>query len=212
VEAGGVRPIVDELRKVKQERDALVAQLAKARADQSELSRLRGELSRKDEEIQRLTDELDVQILPSVADAPTRKPVALPPGTSQTVATALGTVQGPIEGCFREWAERTPGAFGDRFEAAMVVGLTITADGLGTLPRVLSTPEDPLPHGGKRGMSILEQCVSEQIARARFAPAAAGLSITATVLWSSNRVRMYPKTVGQRPVHGGASAGLIELR
>jgi hypothetical protein len=61
-------------------------------------------------------------------------------------------------------------------------------------------------------MSILEQCVSEQIARARFAPAAAGLSITATVLWSSNRVRMYPKTVGQRPVHGGASAGLIELR
>ena len=202
--------LMDELRQVKLEREALRSQLAQARADQKELVRLRNDLATKEVEIRRLTDELEVQILPDEAVAPVKKPIKLPPGTAETVSAALATVQPPIEGCFREWAERTPGALGERFAAAMVVALVITADGLGTMPRVLSTPEDPgaALTGGRRGMSILEQCVSEQVARARFAQAAGGLRITTTILWSGNRVQLFPKAVGPRTVPRGP----IELR
>jgi len=193
----GVLQLAGELRQIKLEREVLLQRLDQARVDQRELAWLRGELARKDDEIQRLTDEVGLQIL--VPDEVARKPVKLAVGTTQMVAAALGTVQGPIEGCFREWAERTPGAYDAHFEAAMVVGLTVTPDGLGTLPRILSTPDQhTAAPGGEHGMSMLEQCVSEQIARARFTPGTAQLDIDATVLWSASRVKLYPKTVGQR--------------
>ena len=207
-ETSGPPQLVEELHQMKLEREALLRRLEQARVDQRELEWLRGELARKDDEIQRLTDEVGLQIL--APEGVARKPAKMSLATSQMVTTAIGAVQGPVDGCFREWAERTPGAYDAHFEATMVVGLTVTPDGFGTLPRIVSTPDahTAMPAAGKRGLSMLEHCVSEQVARAKFTPGSAQLEIDTTVVWSSRRVRLSPKMVGQHQV----PRGQIELQ
>jgi hypothetical protein len=90
-----------------------------------------------------------------------------------------------------------------------VVHVTVTPDGAGTSPRIVSTPDQHAkpPGGDAAGMSILEMCVSEQVARLRFPRSPQELEIEQTLLWSQGRVTLLPRIVGHREV----AAGRIEL-
>jgi hypothetical protein len=108
-----------------------------------------------------------------------------------------------IRGCFFEWDDRNAS------DATMVVRVTVTPHGVGTLPRITSTPDShasTLQDGGG-GMSMLEMCVSEQVGRLRFPASDSELDIEETIRWSQGRVALAPKIVGYREV----PLGRIEL-
>ena len=133
-----------------------------------------------------------------------KKPVK-PAGPLQmtVVIEALGAAQGPIEGCFKEWAERNQGTHDEVPEATLVVGLTVTADGVGTMAKILRTPDKHpvMPADGVPGRSILEMCASEQIARVPFPTGPEQLEIEATAHWSSTgEVNLSSRVIGHHPV------------
>jgi len=89
-------------------------------------------------------------------------------------------------------------------DATLVVGLTVTPDGAGTMARIMSTPDahPAMPaDDGVPGRSILELCVSEQIVRVRFPSGPEQLEIEASAhWWASGLVSLSSKVVGHHPV------------
>jgi serine/threonine protein kinase len=211
-ESSQVQKLKSDLERTTRERDELARQLSDKQADHQ---RLADELAHKNEEIRRLTEQVGLQILLDLPAEAVKKPTKLPvaaPGTSddRRLATALVVRQRPIEGCFRDWAERTQGTPDELSEATMVVAFTVTPDGIGTMPSIVRSPElhPPIPGGGVPGMSMLEHCTSEQIARVRLPPGTAQLEVEATVQWSPEKLTLSAKVVGRRQV----PRGKIELQ
>jgi serine/threonine protein kinase len=173
-----------------------------------ENAQLREDVQRRDADIQLLTAErVEMPSRVRPGDRPSVRAEAMP---GRAAADALAAVQAPIAGCFRAWEDRTPLAREDRPSATLVIGLTVTPDGRGTLPKILSTPDyhRAAPGGAVSGKTALERCVSEQIARAKFPATASPSEIVASILWSAGRVTLYPMVVGHRMARGGS----IELR
>jgi len=177
-----VKDLTDQLRRLERQRDELLEVLRQSRVDQGELERLRTELVRKDQEIEHLVEQV-AQMQARLDKRPETKPPVKP--QTAVVIEALAAAQGPIEGCFGEWAERRQGTHDELPEATLVVAISVTPEGAGTMARIVSTPDGAaLPDGlGARGMSALEFCVSEQVARVRFPPGSEQLEVEATAHW-----------------------------
>jgi serine/threonine protein kinase len=195
-----IQRLTQEKVQKEEERQALLRELEQARVDHAELVRLRAALEQKTQEIRRL-EETMIQI--DVAKAvPVKKAVrAAGPTQSILVVGALASAQQPIEGCFDEWAERNQGTRDEVSEATLVVVLTVTPDGIGTLPRITQTPDahPAVPGDGVLGMSVLELCVSEQVSRVRFPSGPDQLEVEATVLWSQGLVNLSPRVLSHQP-------------
>jgi serine/threonine protein kinase len=203
--SGDVQALSEQLREKERQLRELRAKLERERADRAELMRLGAEVQNKELEIQRLTEQV-VQLQAEVEKrAAIKRPVKLAGPTQSAMAMeALGAAQGPIEGCFAEWADRNRGTRDEVPEAVLVVRLTITPGGVGTMATIVSTP-DKHPamsaDDGVSGRSILELCVSEQITRVRFPSGPEQLELEATVHWSSpGKVNLSSSVVGHQPV------------
>jgi serine/threonine protein kinase len=194
-----VQRFLDEKARLQAEIDDLQRKLTQQQVDRTELERLRQALKQKEEEIQRLTDIVSKLETPKVAELKKPTKPAAPPQAA-TVIDAIAAAQGPIEGCFSEWSERTRGTRDEVSEATLIVGFTVTPDGAGTMTKILSTPDEhPVsqPDDGVAGRSVLELCVSEQFVRVRFPPGPEQLEIEASAHWtSSERVKLSAKVVG----------------
>jgi hypothetical protein len=183
------------------DRKRLMALLVQAGIDQETNRQLRAELRQKDDEIHELKQEV-AELKASntkLGDEVRKSRVA----TSQTarINKALAAVQSPIEGCFREWAERAGVS-----EATLVVGLTVAPNGVGTMATIVSTPDDhPEPPGGDgvSGKSALELCVSEQVTRVRFPSGTDRLDIEVIVEWSPAMLKLSSNVVHHQRVPGG---------
>jgi hypothetical protein len=202
-DATSVQALIEEKNRKEVERQQLIEELRQARVDHAELVRLRAALQQKDDEIRRLTDTVsrleDSRARP--VEPPPHKPRLAPPTQSLLVVQAMTGAQGPIEGCFDEWAERIQGTQDEVHEATMVIALTITAEGLGTMPRIIVSPDaHPAAVGTGGGLGMLELCVSEQIARVRFPSGPDQLEVEATILWSQGLVNLSPRVTAHHPV------------
>ena len=196
----------DEISRLMREVDELIArrdpeQAGQAEiAEQAEIARLSDVIRRKDEQIRGLTDTVTrlAAAVARPADAGKRPRPA--PSRPLLVVEALGAAQGPVEGCFDEWAERNQGTRDEVAEATMVVGLSVAPDGVGTEPKILATPDThPATPGGASGLSLLESCVSEQLVHVRYPAGPELLDLEATVLWSQGLVNLSPRVVGHHP-------------
>ena len=180
-----VKELTDKLHGLEHQRDELLAKLDQRRVDQDELVRLRTELTQKDQAIEQLVEQM-AQMQARLDKRPEiKKPIK--PQASVAIE-ALAAAQGPIEGCFREWAERNQGTHDEVAEATLVVAISVTPEGAGTMARIVRTPDahPEIPNGlGVSGRSILELCVSEQIARVRFPAGPEQLEVEATAHWRS---------------------------
>jgi hypothetical protein len=171
-----------------------------SKADRVENERLRAAMQEKTDEIARLTGA--VAQLQAVTEASkvrltdALKRLSRLLGTSPTIASdALDAALSPVQGCFAEWDER------NRVDATLVVRLTVSPDGVATAPRIIRTPDQHASTpDGARGPSLLEMCVSEQIARIRFPTSVEELEVEVTAQWSQDRVRLSPNIVGHRSV------------
>jgi serine/threonine protein kinase len=187
---------IDDLER---ERTRLVALLVHAGVDQDTLKTLRAELQRKDEEIHELKEEVARLEASNTRLRTENKRARVATSQTTRINKALAASQGPIEGCFREWAERV-----EVTEATLVVGLSVSPNGVGTMATIVSTPDDhsdvPGEGGGK---SMLEMCVSEQITRVRFPSGDDRLDLEVIVEWSPTLMRLSSNVIRHRPVQGG---------
>jgi serine/threonine protein kinase len=175
-------------------------QLERARTAIARFEQDRADARDKDAEIERLTGQVaQLQAAVQAARARVARTGQLPAIVSDPADPALVA----IRGCFFEWNERNAS------DAMVVVRVTVTPDGKGTSPRIVSTPDEHVatPSGDATGMSALEMCASEQVARLRFPRSSQELEIEETLLWSRGRVTLLPRIVGHREV----PAGQIEL-
>jgi cell division protein FtsB len=186
---------------LERERNRLMALLVRAGIDQETNRQLREELQHKDAEIHELKKEV-AELKASntkLGDEVRKSRVA----TSQTVRInkALAAAQSPIEGCFREWAERAGVS-----EATLVVGLTVAPNGVGAMATIVSTPDDhPDPPGedAVSGKSALELCVSEQVTRVHFPSGTDRLDLEVIIEWSPAMVKLSSNVVHHQRVQGG---------
>jgi len=197
-----IKLLLEEKDKKEREKQQLLAELEQARVDHAELVRLRAALEEKTEEIRRLEETMSLMTKVKPPE-PVKKPAhAAGPAQTILVVGALADAQHPIEGCFDEWAERNQGTHDEVSEATLVVVLAVTPDGIGTMPKIMLSPDNhPAVPGSDAvlGLSILELCVSEQIVRVRFPPGPEQLDVEATVLWSQGLVNLSPRVIGHHP-------------
>ncbi len=197
-----MQDLIAEKHRKELEREDLVEKVEQARLDLAELGELRDALKQKDDEIRRLNETVSrlqggKAKLTELAKKPTRGTTA---AQAILVSDALDTAQGPIEGCFDEWAERNHGTPDEVSDAELVVAFNVGPDGVGTLPTIVSTPDRHAGTRGAAGLSLLEMCVSEQIVHVRFPPGAEQLDVQVTVLWLQGLINLLPKVVGHHPV------------
>jgi hypothetical protein len=172
-----------------------------SKADRVENDRLRAAVQEKTDEIARLTGAIaQLQVVAEASKArltDALKKLSRMLGTSPAIASdALDVALFPVQGCFAEWDER------NRMDATLVVRLTVSPDGVATAPRIVSTPDHhaAMSDDRERGPSLLEMCVSEQIARIRFPASLEELEVEVTAQWSQGRVTLSPNIVGHRTV------------
>jgi predicted Ser/Thr protein kinase len=189
------------------QRDRLDAELHQARADleragaqAADLDRLRAALQDREDRIRQLTETVArlqdaVQAIRGRAARAGRAPAI----AGDTLEPVLRSVQG----CFEEWDERLRVTRDEMPEAALVVRLTVTPDGFGTMPRIASTPDQhPAVLGDDQApaLSSLELCVSAAVVRVKYPASAEELDLEVTALWSGGSVRLSPRVAGHRPV------------
>jgi serine/threonine-protein kinase len=185
--------------------ERLNAALEQAKAQIGELEQERTDSKRdRDSDVDRLSAAI-IQLQGQLAAARARlpRPGTPPPALPVIISDQSDPALLAIRGCFFEWDDRNAS------DATMVVRVTVTPLGVGTLPRITSTPDShasTLKDGGG-GMSMLEMCVSEQVGRLRFPASDSELDIEETIRWSQGRVALAPKIVGYREV----PLGRIEL-
>ncbi|HEX4417172.1 MAG TPA: serine/threonine-protein kinase [Kofleriaceae bacterium] len=164
---------------------------SRTEADQLEIRRLADQLREKEVEL----DALVATVARLEARTRTAKAAAGKLGKPpiQPIRDALAGVQSAVTACFDEWAQRNAGTRDEVAEATLVIGLTVTADGQGTMERIISTPDKHPPNDdGVPGRSMLEFCVSEQIAGAHFSPGPEPIDLEVAVQWSPGQVHMMP--------------------
>jgi serine/threonine protein kinase len=191
-----------ELARLVGERAALDRQLKEARdVHASSVEQLHVKLRQKDEAIETLSVQVEqLQTRNARLTAASKRPQA---AMVPMLAVALTAAERSIEGCFVEWAERQPPEPEDDSDATLIIALTITPDGIGTLPRILSTPDEhpePAGAGVADARSILEMCVSEQLTRVRFPSGSELLHVEVALQWSRGDVAMTPKLLDQQSV------------
>jgi hypothetical protein len=205
--AADVVQLGEELREKEDQRQALLTALTQARADQAELAVVRAALQKKDDEIRDLIDKVaQLQSANTRLLDAAKRSVRLAAASRQTLLAidALNTVQRPIEGCFREWAERNEVTHDEVSEATLIVGLTVTPGGIGAMGDIVSTPDEHVSGpDSARGRSLLEMCVSEQIARVHFPPGPDRLELEAMAQWSPGQVKLSAKLLDRRTVPRG---------
>jgi serine/threonine protein kinase len=198
-----VRILTEEQARKKRELQALQARIDQleqaSKVDGAELDRLRRAVDVKEGEIQRLTDTVSQLEAANTKLVEAGKRAGRPAG-ALSLAMMVGTlaaVRDPIEGCFREWAERTGAS-----DATLVVGLAVTPDGIASSPTIVSTPDvHPVIDGGVSGWSALEYCASERLAAVRFPAGPELLDVEVTVQWSPNQVTLAPRITRRQVPH-----------
>jgi hypothetical protein len=202
-EAASVDGLLEEKLRKEHERQVLIEALERARVEhRAEIESYRVKLDRKNEEIRALGDmvsELQTRNRALESQRPGRAAASAP---NNRVSAVVDLANGPVRGCFDEWADRNAGTQDEQTDATLVVRLTVTPDGVGTLPVVLASPDEhPILDGerSERGPSILELCASEQLARVPFPPGPDMLEAEVTVRWSPGRVTLSARVVGRRP-------------
>ncbi|HMG22174.1 MAG TPA: serine/threonine-protein kinase [Kofleriaceae bacterium] len=176
----------------------LADELALAHAEITELGHARSDALGKDAEIARLGGvvvQLQTALWVARARATRIASGQLPVPVIVTDPADPAVIA--IRGCFFEWDDRNGS------DATIVVAVTVTPDGAGTSPRIISTPDQhPIVPGDDagRGMSMLEMCVSEQVGRLKFPRSSEQLEVEETIRWSQGRVAVVPKLVGHRDV------------
>jgi len=157
-------------------------------------------LKDRDDMIQHLTDT-NAQLEAAIHAARVR---GTRPGRPPAIASdALDPVLRSVQSCFDEWDERLHVTRDEISEATLVVRLTVTPDGFGTMPRIASTPDQhPVVAGDDQApaLSSLELCVSAAVVRVRYPPSTEELDVEVTAHWSDGSVRMSPKVVDHHPV------------
>jgi TolA-binding protein len=197
-----MRILNDERARKERELVALQAQLDQleqaSKQDRAEIDQLRQAVNLKEGEIQQLGDtvsrlEAENTKLTRLADA-VRRPGKLAGVASLPMMTdALAASRDAIEGCFHEWAERTGAS-----EATLVVALTVTPDGIGSTPTIVSTPDShPVADDGVPAKSALEYCASERIAAVRYPLGSELLDVVVTAQWSPGQVALAPAIKGR---------------
>jgi hypothetical protein len=182
----GVGPLIEQINRLHgqiteldRERHVLMKELERHIADEHELSDLKTRLAAKDEQIQQLITTV------SQLQANHRNPVAAKPKVPsqefQTTA-AVDTAHAAVEGCFDEWWEREPSAT----DAAVVVRLTVTPDGIGNSATVTGPDSE-----------ILKLCVSEQIAAVHFPAGPQQLDLEVYAQWSAGLVNLSARVTGR---------------
>jgi hypothetical protein len=198
-----VRILTEEQARKKRELQALQARIDQleqaSKVDGAELDRLRRAVDVKEGEIQRLTDTVSQLEAANTKLVEAGKRAGRPAG-ALSLAMMVGTLaaaRDPIEGCFREWAERTGAS-----DATLVVALAVTPDGIASSPAIVSTPDvHPVTEGGVSGWSALEYCASERLAAARFPAGPELLDVEVTVQWSPNQVTLAPRITRRQVPH-----------
>jgi serine/threonine protein kinase len=187
------------------ERKRLMKLLVEAGIDQETNRQLREELQQKDAEIHELKQEVAELKASNTKLGDEVKKTRVANGQTVRINKALAAAQSPIEGCFREWAERA-----EVSEATLVVGLTVAPNGVGTMATIVSTPDkhpDPPGDDTVSGKSALEMCVSEQVTRVRFPSGSDRLDLEVIIEWSPAMVKLSSNVVH----HQRVPAGQIEL-
>ncbi|HEU4727225.1 MAG TPA: protein kinase [Kofleriaceae bacterium] len=201
VDGPAMKILNDEKAQKEHDRERLQAQLDEveraSKVDHDEIERLTRELNAKDDEIQRLTETV-TQLRANTKLIEAQKRSARPSTEAQlaVLTGALAMAQAPVEGCFREWSERTRAT-----DATFVVSLSVTPDGIGSMPRIERTPDaHPITESGVSGTSALEFCVSERITGVRFPPGNELLDLAVTARWSPGQVTLTPVITGRHAV------------
>ncbi|HEX7842576.1 MAG TPA: serine/threonine-protein kinase [Kofleriaceae bacterium] len=186
-----------EVRKL---RDIALHAKVDAAEEAEKIERLRAALKDREDTIQELTETItQLQTATRVRGKAAR--VGRPPPA--IASDALDSVLGSVQGCFNEWGERLQVTLDGRSEATLVVRLTVTPDGFGTMPRIASTPDQhPMVAGDDQtpALSSLELCVSAAVVRVRYPSSSEELDVEVTAQWSNGSVRLSPKVVGHHPV------------
>jgi serine/threonine protein kinase len=190
-----VRILTEEQARRKRELEALQARIdvleQASKVDAAEIDQLRQAALAKENELQRLNDTVtqleaaNTKLVEAVrrAGRPTGA-LSLP-----VMIDALAVARDPIGGCFHEWVERTAAP-----DATLVVGLTVTPDGIASSPTIVSSPDvHPVTDGGVSGWSALEFCASERLAAVRFPAGPELLDVEVTVQWSQHQVTLAPR-------------------
>ena len=174
-----IQKLNDELERARAEITGFEQERASARDKAGEIDRLNGVIAQLQAAIQ-------------AAKARAARTGQLPVLVSDPMDPALLA----IRGCFFEWNDRNAS------DATIVVAVTVSPDGTGSSPRIVSTPDQHATPAGDDagGMSMLEMCVSEQVRRLRFPRSSAELEIEETLRWSQGRVSLSPRIVGHREV------------
>ncbi|HEY0192316.1 MAG TPA: serine/threonine-protein kinase [Kofleriaceae bacterium] len=195
-----MQQLIDEKRGLEQELRRLRAEMQhRADADHDEVHQLELQLREKQAKLEVLTAtvaryEKGRGVAVRAAE-PSRRPAVAP---IQQITEALDGTRGPVLACFTEWAQRNAGTRDEVAAATLVVLLTISADGHGSMERIVSTPDHHAPtDDGMPGRSMLEFCVSEQAASAHFPAGIEPVDIEVAVQWTPGQIRMLPKvTIG----------------
>ncbi len=172
------------------QRGELVEQLENEHTD---VAQLRTQLEEKNREIDQLNSQL-AQVTQQLRSLP---PASAKPKPAQTQTSAallsLESARGNVHACFAEWGERPRdeadggGRNGDE-PAKLAASMTVCASGKSRQPIV-------------RGVDspTLTGCVSDALARVRFAPGAEDLDVQVLATWSSDALTMAPRVADHHP-------------
>jgi len=182
-----IKPLLDRIRVLEAEtkhlRDTL---LTMPKPD--EVDRLKQELVEKDGQIHALVDK--VTELRQQQERRAQGPA--PAQRSTQVIAAVQGAQGDVEGCFAEWAERTPGK-----DADLLVKLTVAPNGAGG---------DALASG--TDSESLRVCVAAAIARIHYPRGPDRLDLEVPVAWTEGNLAMTGRVVAYHEAASGTLDGI----
>ncbi len=173
-----------QINQLDKERRKLIKDLEERTVD---LPRLKKELAEKDEQIQKLINE--VNVLQVKTTPPQVGAGARPKNPSQQfmVNKALIDSEGIFDGCFAEWAERRDDFGNPHNEANMLVRLTVNPDGV-SHSAIASGESSP----------SLRLCLELAVVRIRFPSGSEQLDVEVQVGWAEGVLNLSPRIVGRR--------------
>ena len=192
-----VKLLIDEINRRDQEIKVLRKKIAEGIKDREELVAVKRMLDETQDQVRQLEDQVIVLRAKQVQGSV--KPVVL--GVkSRDVTEAIQSVQGSIQGCFDEWAERAhleqPRGAGAPIplrvrDADVVVLLSVTPEGIG---------HDASAKGMDSPSARL--CIESALAQVRYPKGAEALDVRIDIAWLGGNLDMTGRIVGHRATTG----------
>ncbi len=204
VTAGLEGDLIKQIDELRAERDALLDRVKERVTDETALTALRAEVSRKNDEIQQLITALETTRVELVEARRTpTKPTssATTSGGGPTVATlpadairrAVADLTGDLAGCFEEWAARYPSP-GASLDTSLNVEISVSPEGKGSATR--STGQGSLPI-----------CVRDVLTRVAYPGTGSLIRVIAAIRYRGGAVLIEPRIIKVTP-----KSELIDLR